>query len=99
MDDLKTKKFKHQENILDSESEDDDELVGTQIDVEEKEDIQEYEINTEEEEDDTQEEEEESPRRDTKTPSRIVQKNYPEDQIIGNKSARVQTRRKLVYKT
>ena len=33
VDDLKTKKFKHQENILDSESEDDDELVGTQTDV------------------------------------------------------------------
>ena len=29
----------------------------------------------------------------------IVQKNHPEDQIIGNKSAGVQTRRKLVYQT
>ena len=96
VDDLKTKKFKHQKNILDSESEDDDELVGTQTDVEEKEDIQEDEIDTEEEEDDTQEEEEGSPRRDTKTPSRIVPKNHPEDQIIGNKSVGVQTRRQFI---
>ena len=44
VDDLKTKKFKHQENILDSESEDDHDLFGTQTYVEEKEDIQEYEI-------------------------------------------------------
>ena len=56
VDDLKTKKFKHQENILDSESEDDHELFGTQTYVEEKEDIQEDEIDTKEQEDDTREE-------------------------------------------
>ena len=33
VDELKTKNFKHQENILDSESEDDDEIVGTQTNV------------------------------------------------------------------
>ena len=38
-----------------------------------------------------------SPRRDTKTPSRITQKNHPKGLIIGNKSTRVKTRRKLLY--
>ena len=42
---------------------------------------------------------EESPRRDTKKPSRITQKNHPEDLIIGNKSTGVQTRRQLLYQT
>ena len=48
VDDLKTKKFKHQESILNDESEDDEEPVDTQTDVEEKEDIQEDEIDTRE---------------------------------------------------
>ena len=39
VDGLKTKKFKHEENILHSDSEDDDEVVGTQVDVEENKDI------------------------------------------------------------
>jgi hypothetical protein len=30
-----------------------------------------------------------------KTPSKRVQKNHPSDQIIGNKDARVETRRKI----
>ena len=42
---------------------------------------------------------EESPRRNTKTPSRIVQKIHLEEQIIGNTSDRVHTRRKLMYQT
>ena len=93
VDDLKTKNFKHQEAIIDSESDDDEEeTIDTQKKVEEKEGIQEDEIST-------NEEREESPRRDTKTPSRIIQKNHPEDQIIGDKEARVQTRRKLLYQT
>ena len=36
MDDLKTKKIKHQETILDNEDEDDEELVGTQVQEEEE---------------------------------------------------------------
>ena len=45
-------------------------------------------MDTRKEKEDTREEEivEESPRRDTKTPSRITQKNHPEDLIIGDKS-------------
>lgn len=36
VDDLKTKKIKHQETILDNEDEDDEELVGTQVEEEEE---------------------------------------------------------------
>jgi hypothetical protein len=56
-------------------------------------------MDTSEEEEDIQEEDirEESPRRDTKTPSRITQKNHLEELIIGNKSNGVQTRRQLLY--
>jgi hypothetical protein len=32
-----------------------------------------------------------------KTPSRRVQKNHPSDQIIGNKDAGVETRRRIVH--
>jgi hypothetical protein len=32
-----------------------------------------------------------------KTPSKRVQKNHPSDQIIGNKDAGVETRRKIVH--
>jgi hypothetical protein len=32
-----------------------------------------------------------------KTPSKRVQKNHPSDQIIGNKDARVETRRKIFH--
>ena len=39
--------------MLDRESEDDDDLVGAQTDIEDKKNIQEDEIDTEEEEDDT----------------------------------------------
>ena len=53
MDHLKTKKFKHQKTIPDNEDEDDDELVDTQVDVEENDDTQEYEIDTRKEEEDT----------------------------------------------
>ena len=33
---------------------------------------------------------------ETKSPSRIVQKNHPESQIIGDKNKGVQTRRKFI---
>jgi hypothetical protein len=32
-----------------------------------------------------------------KTPSKRVQKNHPSDQIIGNKDAGVETRRKIIH--
>ena len=101
VDDLKTKKLKYQETVLDSEDEDNDELVDIQADIEEKEETQEDEMDTREEEEDIQEEEikEEPPRRDIKTPSRIIQRNHLEDLIIGNKSTGVQTRKQLLYQT
>ena len=45
-------------------------------------------MDTSKDEEDIREEEirEVSPRRDTKTPSKITQKNYPKRLIIGNKS-------------
>ena len=45
---------------------------------------------------DTQEDDEDFPRPDTKTPSRRVQKDHPKSQIMGDKNARVKTRRKLL---
>ena len=42
---------------------------------------------------------EESPRRNTKTPSRRVQKNHPKEQIIGSTRDGVHTRRQLMYQT
>ena len=52
-----------------------------------------------ESEEDDQEEvtREGSPRRNTKTPSRRVQKNHPKEQIIGSTSDGVQTRRQIMY--
>ena len=46
--------------------------------------MKEEDMDISEDEENTHEEvtREESPRRDTKTPSRLVQKNHPEDQII-----------------
>jgi hypothetical protein len=40
---------------------------------------------------------EEFPRRDTNTPSRIIQKNHLEELIIGDMNDGVQTRRQLLY--
>jgi hypothetical protein len=103
--DIKTIRIKNQETILDSEDEDDDESVGTQEEEEEveedKEEMEENDMDTSEDEANIQEEEikEESPRRDTKTPSRMTQKNHPEELIIGNKSDGVNTRRQILYQT
>ena len=47
------------------------------------------------EKEDTQEDEEEFPRPNTKNPSRRVQKNHPESQIMGDKNIGVKTRRQL----
>ena len=44
---------------------------------------------------DTQEYDEDFPRPDTKTPSRRVQKDHPESQIMHDKNAGVKTRRQL----
>ena len=41
---------------------------------------------------------EEFPRRDTKTPSRITQKNHLEELIIGDMNDRLHTTRQLLYK-
>ena len=56
-------------------------------------------MDTSEDEEDILEEEirEESPRIDTKTPSRMTQKNHPEELIIGDMNDGVHTRRQLLY--
>ena len=104
VDDLKTKKVKHQKITLDNEDEEDEESVGVQAEEEENkenEGMEEEEMDISEDEQSTHEEvtREESLGRDTKTPSILVQKNHLEDQIIGSKSTKVQTRRQLLYQT
>ena len=49
------------------------------------------------EEEDTLESQEDSPRYDTKNPSRRVQKDHPEAQIIGDKYTGFSTRRQLLF--
>ena len=63
--------------------------------------MKEEDMDISEDEENTHEEvtREESPRRDTKTPSRLVQKNHLKDQIIGSKRTGVQTTRQLLYQT
>jgi hypothetical protein len=58
-------------------------------------------MDTSESEEDSEDGEirEEFPRRDIKTPSRIIQKNHPEELIIGDMNDGVQTRRQLLYQT
>ena len=75
-----------------------------EIEYKEKEESsQEEDVFEEEEEKKVEKEEshenenEDSPRSDTKTPSRWVQKNHPESQIIGDKYSGVKTRRQLFY--
>jgi hypothetical protein len=96
-------RIKNQETILESEYEDDDETIDTQV-----EEVEENEKEREEDDMDTSEYEEDSqygdireefPRRDTKTPSRITQKIHPEELIIGDMNDGVHTRRKLLYQT
>ena len=77
VDDLKTKKVKHQKITLDNEDEEDEEFVGVQVEEEENEEnegMQEEDMDISEDEENTREEvtREESPGRDTKTPSRLV---------------------------
>jgi hypothetical protein len=83
------------------------ESVNVRIDEElphkNKLDVEEMDYNKEEEEaydeeeepENAEEEEEETECQDTKTPSRYVQKNHPENLILGDKNAKTQTRRKL----
>jgi hypothetical protein len=101
MDDLKMIRTKNQETILESEYEYDDETIGTQV-----EEVKENEKEREEDDMDTSEDQEDSqygeireefPRRETKTPSRITQKNHPEELIIGDMNDGVNTRRRLLY--
>ena len=101
VDDLKTSRIKNQETILESEDEDDDETIGTQVEeVEENKEREDDDMHTSEYEEYSQEEiREEFPRRDTKTPSRITQKNHPEKVIIGDMNEGVHTRRQILYQT
>jgi hypothetical protein len=88
LDDLTSRRIKSQDNSQVDErrrdGDDDDEI----------EEIQEEESQSEEEN-----EEEASPRQDSKAPSRRVQRDHPESQIIGNKSVGVETRRRLTYES
>jgi hypothetical protein len=105
VDDLKMIRIKHQETILGNEDEDEDdsESVGTQEEEleENKREREEDDMDTSEYKEYIREEEiiEESPRRDTKTPSRMTQKNHTEELIIGNKSDGVHTTRHMLYQT
>jgi hypothetical protein len=101
VDDLKTIRIKNQETISKNEDEDDDETFDTQLEeVEDNEkEREEDDMNTSESEEDSQDGEirEEFPRRDTKTSSRVTQKNHPEELIIGDMNDGVHTRRQLLY--
>src|ERR1700678_3137557 len=61
---------------------------------EEEDEKEEEEEDEEEDEENPTEVEEKIQQVSPKTPSKRVQKNHPSDQIIGNKDARVETRRK-----
>jgi hypothetical protein len=63
-----------------------------QISKEEVEDEEEVEGEDEEDQKEVEEKVQQVP---PKTPSKRVQKNHPSDQIIGNKDARVETRRRI----
>ena len=101
MDDLKTLRIKNKETILESEDEDDDETIGTQVEEVEENKEREYDdMHTSEEKEDIKEEiREEFPRRDKKTPSRMTQNNHPEELIIGDMNDGVHTRTQLLYQT
>jgi hypothetical protein len=97
------KKLKNQEAISKNKDEDNDETFDIEL-----EEVEENEKEREEDDMDTSESEEDSedgyireefPIRDTKTPSRIIQQNHPEELIIGDMNDGVQTRRKLLYQT
>ena len=105
VDGLKTKKVEHQKSTSDSESEKEEEYSSIQ-NKEESPSIQDEEEGNEmpEEDMDLGEDEEEDQeeglsRWNTKTPSRRVQKNHLEEQIIGDASDGVLTRRQLMYQT
>jgi hypothetical protein len=84
--DIKSRRIKSQDNLhFDERRRNDD-------DEEETEEIQEEESQSEEEK-----EEKESLRQDSKEPSRRVQRNRLESQIVGKKSVGVETRRNLTY--
>jgi transposase InsO family protein len=97
VDDLNPIRIKNQETISKNKDEDDDETFGTQL-----EEVEENEKEREEDDMDTSESEEDSEygeireellRIDTQTPSIIIQKNHPEELIIGDMNDGVQTRR------
>jgi hypothetical protein len=103
VDDLKTIKIKNQETISTNKDEDDDETFDTQL-----KEVEESEKEREEDDMDTSDSEEDSeygrireefPRRDARTPSRIIHKNHPKELIIGDMNDGVQTTRQLLYQT
>ena len=103
VDNLKTIRIKNQETISKNKDENDDETFDTQLkEVEENEkEREEDDMDTSESEEDSQDGEirEEFPRRDTKTLSRITQKNHHEELIIGDMNDGVHIRRQLLYQT
>jgi hypothetical protein len=103
VDDLKTIRIKNKETISTNKDEDDDETFNTQLkEVEESEkEREEDDMDTSDSEEDSEDGgiREEFPRIDTRTPSRIIQKNHPKELIIGDMNDGVQTRRQLLYQT
>ena len=92
VDDLNTKGIKSQynpqfdERIRDDDDDDDD-------------DDEIKEIHKDESQSEEEKENKKSPRKDIKSPSRRIQRNHLESQILGNKSVGVETRRKLTYES
>eukprot|EP00253_Pinus_taeda_P018369 PITA_18369 len=69
--------------------------IPRQVDYENIEEDEDYPSNQTEDEEESQEAPEEQTRIEEKTPSRYVQKNHPESQILGQKEAGIQTRRTI----
>jgi hypothetical protein len=92
VDDLTSKGIKSQDNSqVDERIRDGDEEEETEEETEE--------IPEEKSQSGEENEEEASPRQESKAPSRRVQRDHPESQIIGNKSDGVETRRRLTYES
>jgi hypothetical protein len=103
VDDLKMIRIKNQETMPKNEDEDDDETFDTQLEEvkENEKEREEDDMGTSESEEYIQDGEirEQFSRRDTKTPSRITQKNHPEELIIGDMNDEVHIRRQLLCQT
>ena len=69
--------------------------IPRQVNYENIEEDEDYPSNQTDDEEEPQKAQEEQIRIEEKTPSRYVQKNHPESQILGQKEAGIQTRRTI----